>query len=453
MKVNVSPVRAPKLTHEGAVAAQINPPQELRRSVMACMLWEDQFYESGLEISKRISENVGRCKPLQVRDLAVEARRKFKLRHIPLFLVNEMLKYPEHRPFVGSALAQVVQRPDEMGEFLAIYFKEEGSTKRNNGKGRAVPAQVKKGIAAAFTQFNEYELAKWDQSSAAVKLRDVMFLCHPKPENKKQEELFKRLANGELKVPDTWEIELSSSKDKKLSWERLLKEKRLGALALLRNLRNMHECGVSDATVKRVLAEMRTDIVLPFRFISAARHAPWVEGDIEQAMFRSLTEVEKLPGRTAIVVDNSGSMYGKKVSSKSDIDRSDAACALAILVREICEDTVVVGFGNEAAVIPARRGFALADAIKKGPGGGTYTQAALDLAAREGYSRIIVITDEQSHERISSPVEGSHGYFINVASYQNGIGYGDWTHIDGFSEAVLSYIRESEVQEGQPWLW
>ena len=107
-----------------------------------------------------------------------------------------------------------------------------------------------------------------------------------------------------------------------------------------------------------------------------------------------------------------------------------------------------MGFGSEAAVIPARRGFALRDAIKTGPGGGTYTQQAINVAARKGYDRIIVITDEQSHESVSNPLLRTKGYFINVGTYKNGIGYGQWVHIDGWSEAVLRYIQAHE-QLGQ----
>jgi VWA domain-containing protein len=193
---------------------------------------------------------------------------------------------------------------------------------------------------------------------------------------------------------------------------------------------------------------MKTERVLPFRFISAAKYAPQWEPELEQAMFRCLAGSEKLPGKTAIVVDNSGSMSGVKVSAKSEMDRSDAACALAILVREVCENTVVIGFGSEARMIPSRRGFALRDAIKRGPGGGTNTDYALALAQKEGYDRIIVITDEQSHQAIRNPSYNGmakRGYFVNVASYQNGIGYGPWTHVDGWSEAILDYVRSSEA--------
>jgi uncharacterized protein (DUF58 family) len=160
-------------------------------------------------------------------------------------------------------------------------------------------------------------------------------------------------------------------------------------------------------------------------------------------MLQNLAEMPKLAGKTAIVVDNSGSM-SDKVSGKSELSRIDAACALAILVREVCERAVVIGFGSTAAVIPARKGFALRDAIKAGPGGGTNTDTALTLARQQGYDRIIVITDEQSHQAVSGPLTGAKGYFINVASNKNGIGYGAYTHIDGWSEAVLQYVQAAE---------
>jgi hypothetical protein len=253
------------------------------------------------------------------------------------------------------------------------------------------------------------------------------------------------LVDGTLESPDTWEVALSAGANKKETFERLIGEKKLGALALLRNLRNMKEAGVSAATVFGALAEMKTDRVLPFRFIAAANHVPQWESAIEKVMLRMLADAEKLPGKTALVIDNSGSMYGTPISKKSEIDRSDAACALAILAREICEDVVVVGFGTDAKVAPPRHGFALRDAIKKGPGGGTNTQTAIQLAATEGYDRIIIVTDEQSHQSIRNPLTGTKAYVINVAAYQNGIGYGEWVHIDGFSESVLEFIRALEL--------
>lgn len=433
MKTNV--LTRPE-THEGAKAAIINAEQQLRRSVMSCLLWEREFYEEGVEIAQRITSLVAACKPDAVARIAIEARSKMHLRHVPLLLCRELAKLGKLK---AETLASVIQRADELTEFLSLYSLGREGTKQLS----KLSNQVKKGLGSALGKFNEYSLAKYNREGK-VKLRDVLFLCHPKPANPEQEALWKRLAANTLATPDTWEVELSASKDKKASWERLLSENKLGAMALLRNLRNMNGVSVPDTLIRKALSDCKPDRVLPFRFIAAARAVPALEDAIEPVMLRCLEVQEKLPGKTAIVVDNSGSMSGDKVSAKSDMDRSDAACALAILVREICELCVIIGFGTEAAIVPPRRGFALADAIKRGPGGGTYTAVALALAAREGYDRIIVITDEQSHEAVGPPVVGTKGYFVNVASAKNGIGYGAWNHIDGWSEAIISYIRQVE---------
>jgi 60 kDa SS-A/Ro ribonucleoprotein len=442
MRQNVAVLSRPAVfTHEGAVASRINAEQQLRRSVMACMLWENSFYESGEDIATRIAGLVKQVPAERVAAIALEARGQMKLRHVPLLLVTEMAKLKTHRHVVAATTESVIQRADELAEILAIYAKGRSGNKKLN----KLSKQLQRGIASAFRKFDEYSLAKYNQDRE-IKLRDVLFLTHAKPLGGKsgpQAKLWKRLINGELKTPDTWEVALSAATDKKAEWTRLLTEDKLGALALLRNLRNMEQAGVSDKLIRQALASMKTERVLPFRFMAAARHAQKFEPEIEQAMLKSLEQFDKLPGTTAIVVDNSGSM-DSKVSEKSDLSRQDAASALAILVREVCENVIVIGYGSTAALIPARRGFALRDAIQSGPGGGTDTAAAIALARVKGYDRIIVITDEQSHTRIAGPGKGKLGYFINVAPYKNGIGYGEWTHIDGWSEAVLQYIVQAE---------
>jgi len=439
------PIPTPKFTHEGAVAFNTTAEQNLRRSVMACLLWEDTFYESGEQIADRISGLVKQVRPEKVAQIAIEARSLMKLRHVPLLLVTEMAKLKTHRELVAPVTEEVIQRADELAEILAIYARGRTGNKKLN----RLSKQLQKGIAAAFRKFDEYALAKYNQDND-IKLRDVLFLVHPSPIGGKrgaQAKLWKRLIDGELKTPDTWEVAISAAKGDPTAtrneWTRLLRENQLGALALLRNLRNMTEAGVDETLIRNSILNMKTERVLPFRFISAAKYAPKFEPEIEQAMLKNLGDMDKLPGKTAIVIDNSGSMYGAKVSSKSELERVDAAAALAILVREVCQQAVVIGFGSIASVIPARRGFALRDAIKAGPSGETNTQTALTLAAREGYDRIIVITDEQSHQAVTAP-KTDKAYFINVATYQNGIGYGPWTHIDGWSDAVLQYIVAAE---------
>lgn len=437
----------PRFTHEGAVAYSTSAEQDLRRSVMACLLWEDTFYESGEEIAARIAKLVKMVAPEKVADIALQARTSMKLRHVPLLLVVEMAKLDTHRHLVSRTAQAVIQRADELAEILSIYAKGRKGQKKLN----KLSKQLQKGIAGAFKKFDEYALAKYNQDNE-IKLRDVLFLTHAKPEGGKrgaQAKLWKKLIDGKLETPDTWEVAISAAqgdKEKtKEAWTRLLVENKLGALAVLRNLRNMTQAGVPNELIRQAILNMNTERVLPFRFISAARIMPQFEGELEQVMLKSLEGTPKLPGKTVIVVDNSGSMYGTKVSSKSDLDRADAAGALAILVREVCERAVVISFSDAPKLVPARRGFELVKAIQNATShNSTMTDSALRFAANEGYDRIIVITDEQSHQKITSPAGLAKGYFINVASYQNGIGYGPWTHVDGWSESVLQYIVTAE---------
>jgi 60 kDa SS-A/Ro ribonucleoprotein len=421
-------------THEGAPARNISVEMQLRRSVLACMLWESQFYEDGAEIATRIAELAPKVEAEKVAALAVEARERMKLRHVPLLLVREMARHASHRALVADTLVRVIQRADELAEFLAIYWKD--------GK-QPLSAQVKKGLAAAFTKFDAYALAKYDREGM-VKLRDVLFLSHARPKDAAQEELWKQLIAGTLSSPETWEVKLSSGTGKRESWESLLRENKLGALALLRNLRNMKAADVDEDLVLAAIRNMRTERVLPFRFIAAARYAPQWEEVLEQAMFASVAGQLKLAGRTVLVVDVSGSMDAP-LSRKSEMTRADAAYGLAVLLREIAEKLSVYSFSNDLVAVPARRGFALRAAIHTSQSHqGTYLGKALD-AVRESHDRIIVITDEQSHDRVPAP--NAVGYVINVASYRNGVGYGKWTHIDGWSEAVIDYIRSLESLE------
>lgn len=427
-------VRTPAFNSVGTQVTPINAERQLKRVTLAAMLWENQFYLDGKSHAELIKDLVAKVQPAKVELLAQEARTKFKLRHVPLLLARELAR---HGKLQAQALTNVIQRPDEMSEFLSIYWQE--------GKS-AVSNQVKKGLAACFNKFNEYQLAKWNKNSAAIKLRDVMFLSHPKPQSAEQAALFKRIAEDSMVTPDTWETQLSSGADKCGTFTRLMTEKKLGALAFLRNLRNMRDSGVADSLIRQYAQTVDVSRVLPFRYIAAARIVPQYEDMLEAMMFRSLETHQKIPGKTVLVIDVSGSMFGAKISSKSDLDRFDAAAALAILCREVCEQVEIYSFSENAVRVAPRRGFALREAISKSQHhGGTRLGRAIEtINANGSYDRCIVFTDEQSYDRPEAPT--SKGYVVNVASYQNGVNHQSWTEINGFSEAVVDYIQALEQE-------
>lgn len=449
--------QAPKVyTHEGAPAyPHLNDVQRLRRAVFACFLWEKQFYEDGVEIAERISELARAVAPETLAEIAFEARNEHNLRHVPLLLLRELVR--TGAGLVAQTIYRTVQRADELAELLALYWAT------NDGK-KTLSAQLKKGLAAAYTKFDAYQLAKYDRPNA-VKLRDVLFLSHAKPLSDEQAAAWGKLIEGTLESPDTWEVNLSAGKDKKETFERLIQERKLGYFALLRNLRNMEQAGVDQALVREAILARHGGAhrVLPFRYIAAAKAAPKFEPELDGALLSHLQQEPKLPGKTIVVVDVSGSMNFSQVSHKSDMTRMSVACALGAIAREMCEQPVIYATaGSDARQIhatqevPPRRGMALAEAIGNmcrplGGGGIFLNQVVNFLEEREkNCDRMIVITDEQdcavdSKDRpdLVRPF-GRHNYLINVASNKNGIGYGKWTHLDGFSEAVFRYFRAYE---------
>lgn len=450
-RTNTPVAYQPSVNHEGTPVARLKPEQTLRRLCLASLLWEDSYYLDGKTHAELIRETLPKVSAQTVSMLAVEARAKQKLRHLPLFLVRELARRKgAPAGLISDTLFNVIQRADELAEFLALYWQDD--------KEQPISAQVKKGLARAFQKFDEYALAKYNRDGA-IKLRDVLFLTHPKPKDDIQAALWKKLAANELEVPVTWETQLSAgdkktTEEKKALWTSLIEQNQLGALAVLRNLRNMQECGVNPALIKRAINTMKTERVLPFRFIAAAKYAPALEPELEEAMLKCLAGQPKLSGKTALVIDTSPSMWMAKVSAKSEMDRFEAAAALAILAREVCEQVAVYAFNQQGYVVPPRNGFGLRDALEKTKGNASYGGYAVEMANRDGYDRIIVLTDGEWHmiggnetgdaKRVSPAPLTGRAYMINVANSQNGVGYGKWHSIDGWSESIIDYIREAE---------
>ena len=440
-KLNTAP-KPTVFTHEGAPAKRINPIAQLRRSVCSAMLWEKEFYEDGEDIAARVLRLANEVPLDDLAALAYEVRTVHKLRHMPLLLLAALAGRGSGNPTVRETIAKTIGRADEMGELLAVYCRVNDI--KPDAIKPALPAQVKKGLATAFRKFDAYQLAKYNRK-VVFALRDIIRLTHPKPESPEQAALWKSVLDDTLEAPDTWEVGLSGGGDKRETFTRLLSEGRLGYLALLRNLRNMTSAGVNDGLIREaILARKGARNVLPFQFVAAAKACPRMEPELDRAMIAAVEDSLPLEDRTVVLVDVSDSM-NDPLSSKSDLTRMDAAATLASIVN--AASLRVFTFSNDLVEIPPRKGMSGVDAVKGSQGHyGTALGAAVrEVNARTEYDRLIVITDEQSRDRVPDPKDGAKGYMINVASAENGVGYGRWTHIDGFSENVLRYIREYEA--------
>ena len=445
----------------GPFAARQDAEALLRRSVMANLLWEDLAYEDGVSVADNIRQLIPHVDPEVVASIAIEARTQQKLRHVPLLIASVMAGIPTHKKRVGTLLPEIVLRADELAEFLAIYWKE--------GK-CPLAKQVKIGLAKAFERFKAYDLAKYNRDSE-IKLRDVMFLVHPKP-SQERAELYRQLAEDKLPVPDTWEVALSAGKDKKEAWTRLIQEKKLGALAFVRNLRNMEEVGVAKSVIAQGFEQVSPRWLLPVNYMAAAKAAPsWIR-ELETLMIRGLGMAPKLPGYTVLIVDVSGSM-NQPISEKSQMTRLDAAAAMAMLAAEMCERvSIYATAGNDASrkhatgLVKPYHGFALADVIRATRdvlgGGGIFTRQALEWIKgqeRETPDRIIVFSDSQDcddpRSRVPKPF-GAKNYIVDVSAHEHGVAYkGVWTaEVAGWSEHFFTFISALEgvvlpQQEGE----
>lgn len=443
MKTNTPAVNAER-THEAAPARIPKPVAQLERQVATCMLFEDTFYEKGSEIAAGIAASCATVPVQEIADCAVKAREDFKLRHVPLFLLAQLNKRRNEVPgLLAKTVERVIQRPDELAESLAILSKVEGKPVK-----RVMSHGFENGLARAFRKFSPYQLAKWNRDSA-IKLRDVLFLTHAKPKDADQAATWKALVEGTLAAPDTWEVALSAGADKKATWERLLAESRLGYMALLMNLRNMTEAGVDRMLVEASLLNGASGSrALPFRFVSAAKAAPAFAQALSDGMLAAIDTTAKLPGVTYFLLDVSGSMDAA-LSAKGTLTRLEAAGALGVLLREVAQACRVFTFSLRLEEVANLRGLALVSGMSRSQEhSGTHLAGALATmkAKLPAPDRLVVITDEQSHDGIMALPAGVNGYVVNVAPYRPGLDVsGGWVRINGFSERVVDFIRYHEA--------
>ncbi len=442
MRTNVARKPRPIATHEGGAGVKTSAYVELERAVGSCLLFERQFYEGWESIAQRIAKLCDHVPLEDIGSLAISARFDLKLRHVPLWLALQAVRINSERKLGSDVPSQtlfsVINRPDEIPEAIAMYWRE--------GR-RPIAKQLKKGLALAFTKFDtEYELAKWNRDRE-ITLRDSLFLCHAAPATEEQALLWKKLVDGQLETPETWEAMLSAGKDKKETWEYLLTDGKLGIMAMLMNCRAMMEVGVDRNLLRQALLQKAPGSwALPGRFLSAAKHAPAMASALSDAMLLSVAGRYTLSGETLIVVDVSGSM-DEQVSSRSQLTRLEAAAALAVLAREACADCRVFTFSNQLVEVEDYRGIPLTDVIARSQfHGGTALRAALSALTQvaPNADRVIVITDEQSQDGTAS-AWCEKAYLMNVASYEPALSVsGGWKRVSGFSERLIDWIVMEE---------
>ncbi|GAA4418931.1 TROVE domain-containing protein [Nibrella viscosa] len=426
MKFNQSATeKAETVNHEGAKAYAMTPALELYSAVATTML-SDISYESAFHRLARIRTLVRKVSPTFVAQLALYAREQLYLRSAPVVLIGELAKHHHGDSLISRTVARVVQRPDEITELLA-YYQLTNNRQETKKLGR-LSKQLQKGLRIAFNKFDEYQFAKYNRA-AQVKLRDALFLVHPKAKDEAQQVIFDRIVTNTLQPPYTWENELSSlgkqpfadEAAKKTAfrnkWEELVASGRLGYMATLRNLRNMLDAEVSVATIQRVCdllgdaAAVDRAKQLPFRFLAAYReiksvksgHVAMLNDALETALQLSVANLRGFTAETRVVIacDVSGSMQ-VSVSARSKVRLYDIGLLLGMLLQSKCKNVLCGLFGDtwKTVNLPGRNVLANVEELYRREGEVGYSTngyLVIDDLINRNYiaDKVMLFTDTQ----------------------------------------------------------
>lgn len=458
-RIKTRSVTAPDtLTYEGGAGYTRKTKSELFLLAVANMVGEDSFYEKGADRDKRFRELVAKVTkndPDWVARFVPYLRSELNMRSASVVAAIEYVRAggQNGRRVVDSAL----QRPDEPSEALGYY---------RSLYSRSVPQPIKRGVAdAARRMFNERAVIKWDGENRGYRLADVIELAHPEPKADWQSRLFKYVLDkrhnrtGEedyelipriagyhklMAVPVserramldredftevledagmTWEALsgwLQGPMDAK-AWERIIPV--MGYMALLRNLRNFEQAGISKEVMASVYtklsdpAEVARSKQLPIRFYSAFKNVQGfgTKNALEEALQGTLPNVPSLSGKTLILVDMSGSMDAPLSGALSTTKRMEAAMLFggALALRAESADLYRYGTGHQQ--IKWQGGVPLLQLMRDSltSMGGTETFQTL-VQTFNNHDRVIILTDEQA---FAWGQTGSAGY-RNFYGYQ-----------------------------------
>lgn len=401
----------------------------------------------------------------------------------------------------GRQLAKAgLGRTDELGEALAYFVSTRGHKK--------FPKALKRGVAdAAKELINEYSAMKYSGAGKAWTLAQVLNVTHPATSDPEQADLFGYLVAkeyGDVEIPAslekmvtrhwlmsvpverrrevmnptvlknagmTWEAMagwLQGPMDK-AAWEAIIPS--MGYMALLRNLRNFDEAGVSNAVAGRVAVklmnpeEVKRSKQFPFRFLAALRAAPnlrWATA-LSQALDDSLTNIPTLPGRTLVMVDTSGSM-ADTFSEHSEMKMWDAAALFGIALALRNDQVDLVSYSSHGKVFNVAKGGDVLGQLQRwrregyNLGAGTETFGVLKQAYRN-HDRAIILTDEQANPYHGDPAklvpEGKHLFTFNLAGYRAAqVSTSRFRHnFGGLTDACFRLIPQIEAGVAGAWPW
>lgn len=444
-------------------------PDELRLvSMLNTLKLQSQFYKSDNDQMKELRdliEKIGLRDPKFVAQAIVYSRclgeGMRSINHLAAALVAPFISGQEYaKRFFGAfdkkgKKGGTIFRMDDMSEIKDAWFAL--------GQ-KGLPASMRKGFASVLENADTYQLAKYKNT-----VIDISNLVHPNSKLSKAEvevefegqkvkmKALDAIMKGIAVAADTWETTQSEAgqivakavREGKLdkqeaekvlaeakadNWEGLLKDGKLGVLAALRNIRNMMKNPrqeMIEAWCKLITdpAKVRQALILPIHFDLAYdvvdnefgqnKYANKVRQALQDGYIAALPNLAAaFPGKTLIVVDNSGSMGGFPVSDgKTAVHynygwskRTQTAGYKAGLIAATFAAATggdIIQFGGSAHWFQYDRNenvFSLAKKVCTASDGWTNPHAAFELITRErkAYDRIIFISDNEVNGRVTS---------------------------------------------------
>jgi hypothetical protein len=514
-------------THEGGPGFARDARSELFLYAVSRFSGEGSFYEDAKKGDLRyrnLIHQVSAEDPRWVANFLRWLRADANMRSAAIVGAAEYVKAQNSRtldvvgaPTGRSVVDSVLLRADEPGEMIAYWAANYGM---------AIAWPVKRGVADAMLRLgSEFNYLKHGEGGAFTWDR-LLNLTHPGDRHSRQKirgewqhQLFGHIIKAKYEpgaaIPDalrtltrrqalmrlpvnerraaldpmrlaeagmTWEALagwLQGPMDAK-AWEAIIPN--MGYMALMRNLRNFDQAGVSDQVAQKVAAklsnpeEVAKSRQLPMRFLSAYRNVPsdrW-KWPLDQAVNLALRNIPQLKGNTLILVDTSSSMHAA-MSDKSGLMRWDAAALFGSAMASRCEKVDLVSFssaqhyhsdprGVRSKVYHLRGGESLLAMVARWEREGYFLKGGTEteLSLRQhylGHNRVVILTDEMAwggSGEVGSTIPLVPIYTLNLAGYKMGhapSGSHNRHTFGGLTDASFKLIPLLEAGSSGSWPW
>ena len=459
---------------EGGLAFDANDKTRLVLQTLTCLVNEPKFYGGKKKQTNdviKLAEAVAKEDPQFVINLAKVARHEFYLRSVPVVLMAALAKTVKGRQGMAKEFSEIIGRADELAESIAAYQAIYGK--------RPLPSVLKRGVAGAFKKFDEYQFAKYNRDrdlSLKDSLRIVIGFLNEKDQDRR--DLYQKILEDNLAVPNTWEVTLSTKGASKETWESIIPK--MGYFALIRNLRNFEKHKVDlDPVIKKLVDKklVLRSRLFPYRFYAASKHVTSgrLKTALSTAIEYSIENVPKLPGKTLVAIDSSGSMNAP-VSKMSEIQCYELANLLGAMSMSFCEDPMIVLFDHRLRGVELNGKDSIltnhTELNKLFGGGSTYAHLIPEYLIKEKIKvdRVILLSDMQCYSNRNDSFFGGSSISAGWKQYTKMInteavlysidlaGYGtlqfpastkNVVKIAGWSDKIFNFIGRYEAGPDQ----